>query len=668
MKRKFQKLLALIMAMAMCLSLLQSTAFAVEDNGHTFEVQSVTFAEDGSYVATEKCVADGHTDTQEVKGKATDVKETAATCTEAATKVYSVQLADDNGTTKTWKSEAFKVGEALGHKDAEKKKVVVVKAPTCVETGLYREDTVCSVCGEVTKQGAEQVSEATGHTWKTETKEDGSATKTCTVCGTKVDVAAPHQHKAGTAVKENVIPADCETGKAGSYDSVTYCTVCGEEISREKVTVPAQHVAGKVVTDAKSVVNPTCTKEGSHVEITYCQNCGKEISRETKIDAKTAHSKSATPVYENDTATCQQAGTKDEVYKCVACGEELSRKTVASAQKAHDYAAPVKENVVEATCTKEGSFDSVIYCKVGGEEKSRVKTVVPKTAHSYQYAIVWDVDEDEDAVLYGQTIPEFKVVEKCADCGDVGDTIRYWADGKEDTSKYVAPAFACQAGSKTFTASYTYKNDQGKDVTITDSKEFAYYTDYKHSHHTLGAAKIEDKVEPTCTEDGSYNVVIRCTVCNEIISSTPYATGKTGHRIVTAAKKENVVKATYAKAGSYDLVVRCADCGEIISSEHVTVPKLTVNKSSISSVKNVKGKKATVKIKKASSVTGYQIQYSTSKKFTSATKKNTTATSKTLSGLKKGKKYYVRVRSYKTVSGKKYYSGWSAVKTVTIKK
>ena len=66
------------------------------------------------------------------------------------------------------------------------------------------------------------------------------------------------------------------------------------------------------------------------------------------------------------------------------------------------------------------------------------------------------------------------------------------------------------------------------------------------------------------------------------------------------------------------------------------------------------------------------MQYSTSKKFTSKTTKTATVksaktSSKTVSGLKKSKKYYVRVRTYKTVDGKKYYSGWSTVKAVKTK-
>lgn len=99
---------------------------------------------------------------------------------------------------------------------------------------------------------------------------------------------------------------------------------------------------------------------------------------------------------------------------------------------------------------------------------------------------------------------------------------------------------------------------------------------------------------------------------------------------------------------------------------------VTVKGTTLSSVKNTKTRKMTVKWKKNKAVNGYQIQYATNKKFTSGSKtvtvnKNSTV-SKTVKKLKKGKKYYVRIRTYKTVNGKKYYSSWSKAKSVKIKK
>ncbi|MGN0534315.1 MAG: fibronectin type III domain-containing protein [Eubacterium sp.] len=92
--------------------------------------------------------------------------------------------------------------------------------------------------------------------------------------------------------------------------------------------------------------------------------------------------------------------------------------------------------------------------------------------------------------------------------------------------------------------------------------------------------------------------------------------------------------------------------------------------ASISSLKSSKSKQLTVKWKKLN-CTGYQIQYSTSSKFKSpktvTITKNST-TSKTVSKLKGKKKYYVRIRAYKTVNGTRYYGSWSKAKSVTTKK
>ena len=100
--------------------------------------------------------------------------------------------------------------------------------------------------------------------------------------------------------------------------------------------------------------------------------------------------------------------------------------------------------------------------------------------------------------------------------------------------------------------------------------------------------------------------------------------------------------------------------------------KVTVKKTTLKSAKNAKGKKLVVKWKKNTAGNGYQIQYSISKKFAKGNKTKTISknktTSYTIKKLKKKKTYYVRIRTYKKVSGKTYYSGWSSVKKVKIKK
>ena len=93
--------------------------------------------------------------------------------------------------------------------------------------------------------------------------------------------------------------------------------------------------------------------------------------------------------------------------------------------------------------------------------------------------------------------------------------------------------------------------------------------------------------------------------------------------------------------------------------------------TSISSIK-VKNEAITIKWKKKSGITGYQIQYSTNSKFNKKNSKTikikqAKKISKKITGLKSSKKYYVRVRTYKVVKKKISYSSWSKKKCVTIK-
>lgn len=108
------------------------------------------------------------------------------------------------------------------------------------------------------------------------------------------------------------------------------------------------------------------------------------------------------------------------------------------------------------------------------------------------------------------------------------------------------------------------------------------------------------------------------------------------------------------------------------TTKKTTTAKVTVKKTTLSSAKNVKGKKILVKWKKNTAGNGYQVQYSTSKKFAKGNKTKTISknktTSVTIKGLKKKKTYYVRIRTYKKVSGKTYYSSWSSVKKAKINK
>ena len=74
-------------------------------------------------------------------------------------------------------------------------------------------------------------------------------------------------------------------------------------------------------------------------------------------------------------------------------------------------------------------------------------------------------------------------------------------------------------------------------------------------------------------------------------------------------------------------------------------------------------------MQKDSKASGYEIVYATNSKFSNkkVVSKNTHTSVLKLSKLKKGKKYYVKARSFKTVSGKRYYGSYSTTKKVTVR-
>lgn len=96
------------------------------------------------------------------------------------------------------------------------------------------------------------------------------------------------------------------------------------------------------------------------------------------------------------------------------------------------------------------------------------------------------------------------------------------------------------------------------------------------------------------------------------------------------------------------------------------------SKPAKTSIKKISpGKKSiTVKWEKNSNISAYQVQIATNKKFTKNKKTfkvSKKSTKVKIKNLKAKKKYYVRVRSYKTVNGKRNYSSWSAIKAVKTK-
>ncbi|MBR2422192.1 MAG: discoidin domain-containing protein, partial [Oscillospiraceae bacterium] len=186
-----------------------------------------------------------------------------------------------------------------------------------------------------------------------------TAPKTCSGCGATEGNALGHT--AAAAVEENRVEATCTV--AGSYDSVVYCSACGEELSRDTVTVPATGVHTPAAAVEENRTESTCTVAGSYDSVVYCSACGEELSR-TKIDLELAAHTPGEAVEENRVeSTCTVAGSYDSVVYCSVCNAEISRET-----KALELAAHTEEIIPgkAATCTETGLTDGV-KCSVCGK-------------------------------------------------------------------------------------------------------------------------------------------------------------------------------------------------------------------------------------------------------------------------------------------------------------
>ncbi len=143
-------------------------------------------------------------------------------------------------------------------------------------------------------------------------------------------------------------------------------------------------------------------------------------------------------------------------------------------------------------------------------------------------------------------------------------------------------------------------------------------------------------------------------------------TTKTSYTVKKDGKKKAL------KAGkSYEFRVRAVveESKKTYTGSYSDVLKVKVAPKAPTLTLKAGKKQLTASWKSISGASGYEVQYSTSSKMKKAKTVKVKKSSKktTVKKLKKGKKYYVRVRTYKTVNGKKIYSNWSKVKNVKVK-
>ena len=291
----------------------------------------------------------------------------------------------------------------------------------------------------------------------------------------------------------------------------------------------------------------------------------------------------------------------------------------------HNYTESITK---QPTCTESGI--KTFTCSICGDSRTEE---IPAAGHSF--SADWTIDEEATCAKEGSKSHH------CSVCGAVTDITAIPKTAHNYKNKKVTKR-ATTSKNGTFTAVCS--------VCGAEQTEVIY------------AAKTIKLSKTSMTYNGKKqkpSVTIMDAAGKKLKNGTDY-------KVTYPKKTQNVGKytVTVTLKGNYTGTVKKTFT---ILPKNTAISKLTASKNTV-----------TVKWKKQTKQTaGYEIQYSTSSKFTKKTTKTVKATknsmtSKKITKLKAKKKYYVRIRMYQTVKvGKKstkIYSGWSKAKTVTTKK
>jgi uncharacterized protein YkwD/DNA-directed RNA polymerase subunit RPC12/RpoP len=431
----------------------------------------------------------------------------------------------------------------------------------------------------------------------------------------------------------------------------------GSSVSVE-VTVNCAHSYTSSVTK-----KPTCTATGVR---TY--TCSKCKDTYTEQIAKLDHSYQSVVT----APTCTQKGYT--TYTCSVCGTSYTSNEVSAT--GHSYTSSVTK---KPTCTATG-----VRTYTCSKCKNTYTEQIAKLNHSYQSVVTVPTCTKKGYTTY-----------TCSVCGTSYTSNEVSATGHSYTSSVTKKPTCTETGVKTYTCSkcggsYTESisalgHDYQTVVTKPTETTGGYTTHtcsrcgdtYRDNETAPLASKVEKKTnkltvknQTTLTASTSKAQTLTLNVESLSGNKVTYSNFKSNGSVKATCKDGKI---TFPKnfVGKVTVTAKTAASDNYLAASKTITITVNPTSTKLSSVSNAKGKKMTVKWKKNSLCSGYRIQYSTSKSFSSSktktvSKQSTTSTQ--ISGLTKNKTYYVRIQTYKTVSGKNYYSGWSSASKVKISK
>ena len=513
---------------------------------------------------------------------------------------------------------------------------VITKQPTCTSEGTKTK--TCTQCGATVTETIAKLSHSYTATVVAPTcTTDGYTLHKCSVCGTsyKDNTTKAKGHSYGNSVVTKQ-PTCTSEGTA-----IKTCAKCNATVTE---TIPK--TSHKYV---DTVVAPTCTTDGYTLH--KCSVCGTSYKDNTT--KATGHSYGNSVVTKQPTCTAEGTAIKT----CTKCNATVTEKLPAKGHTA------VTDKGYSATCTTAGKTDGS-HCSVCNTV-IKAQTVINATGHK---SSVWIVDKAASIGVKGSKHKE------CTVCKKVLETAEIPALSKISISK---------ASVTLSTSTYAYDGKAKKPgVTVKlNGKTLKNGTDYtvSYSNNTkVGTAtvKITGKGNYTGSVSKTYSIKNNFKKATVSGISTKAFTGKNITQSITVKYNGKTLKNGTDYTVSYSnnkkigtATVKIAGKGSYTGTITKTF-KINPAKQEIQKL-TAKSKAFFVDWAQKGSATGYEIQYATNSKFTSAKKvtiTNNKTDTKTISKLSGKKKYYVRVRSYTTVKGTKYYGAWSASKSVTTKK
>ena len=513
---------------------------------------------------------------------------------------------------------------------------VITKQPTCTSEGTKTK--TCTQCGATVTETIAKLSHSYTTTVVAPTcTTDGYTLHKCSVCG--------------TSYKDNTTKA---TGHSYGNSVVTKQPTCTSEGTKTKTCTKCNATVTETIPKtshkyADTVVAPTCTTDGYTLH--KCSVCGTSYKDNTT--KATGHSYGNSVVTKQP--TCTSEGTA--IKTCTKCNATVTEKLPAKGHTA------VTDKGYPATCTTAGKTDGS-HCSVCNTV-IKVQTVIYATGHK---SSGWIVDKAASIGVKGSKHKE------CTVCKKVLETAEIPALSRISISK---------ASVTLSTSTYAYDGKAKKPgVTVKlNGKTLKNGTDYtvSYSNNTkVGTAKVTITGKGNYTGSVSKTFSIKNNFKKATVSgiSTKAFTGKNITQSITVKYNGKALKNGTDYTVSYSnnkkigtATVKIAGKGSYTGTITKTF-KINPAKQEIQKL-TAKSKAFFVDWAQKGSATGYEIQYATNSKFTSAKKvtiTNNKTDKTTVSKLSGKKKYYVRVRSYTTVKGTKYYGAWSASKSVTTKK